>query len=83
MADAPDQIAVAYAVTVDGFISIPHHAIRNPTSPFIVWMSAAVWQRLATCATTQGLFYIPCTPTMNDCSVLRALVSTLEKEPQA
>ena len=67
------QIAVAYAVTVDGFISIAHRAIRNPKSPFLVWMSKATWTRLAVCATTQGQFYIPCTPTLNDVSVLRAL----------
>lgn len=78
MADSPAQVACAYAVTVDGFIAVAPRAIRNPESPFIVWMSAAVWQRLAICATTQGQFYIPCTQTMNDVSVLRALAT----EPQ-
>jgi hypothetical protein len=77
------QIAAAYAVTVDGFISIKHSSIRNPCSPFIVWMPAAVWQQLATCATTQGLFYIPCTSTMYDCSMLRAIVANRKELPHA
>ena len=83
MADMPgveDQIAVAYAVTVDGFISIKHSAIRNPTSPAIVWMSQDIWQRLAVCATTQGLFYIPCTLTLTEPSHLRALVEEERKD---
>jgi hypothetical protein len=80
MADAPDQIAVAYAVTVDGFISISHKHIHNPDSPFIIWMPEEVWQKLATCATTQGLFYIPATSTMTDYGTLYSLV---QKEPQA
>jgi hypothetical protein len=67
------EVACAYAVTVDGFIAISPKAIRNPESSLIVWMSHARWQKLAVCATTQGQFYIPCTPTLNDVSVLRAL----------
>lgn len=72
-------IATAYAVTVDGFIRISPKAIRNLGSPFIVWMSLAVWERLATCATAEGQFYIPCTTTMDDCSVLRAIVANEER----
>lgn len=73
-----DLIAAAYAVTVDGFISVSHRAIRNPHSPFIVWMSQAVWNNLANCATTQGQFYIPRTDTIDAPSVLRALVASME-----
>jgi len=78
MTDAEGLIVAAYAVTVDGFISIKPRAVRNPKSPFIVWMSSAVWQNLATHATEQGQFFIPCTPTLNDVSVLRDLVSRME-----
>lgn len=74
---AQEEVACAYAVTVDGFIAVNKKAIRNLESPFLVWMPVAIWQRLATCATTQGQFYIPCTPTMYDASVLRAHVAEL------
>ena len=83
MADLPETfdglVATAYAVTVDGFISIRSKAIRNPHSPFIVWMREAHWKDLATCATVLGQFYIPCTPVMDAPSVLRAMVQTLER----
>lgn len=72
------EIACAYAVTVDGFIAVAKRAIRNQESPFLVWMSEATWEKLAICATTQGQFYIPCTPTLNDVSVLRALAAAEE-----
>lgn len=71
---ARGQVAVAYAVTVDGFIEIKPKAIRNPKSPFIIWMSRAVWARLANCATREGQFYIPRTDTIDSPAVLRALV---------
>lgn len=76
--EVPKEIACAYAVTVDGFISIAPRAIRNAESPFVVWMSHATWDRLAICATTQGQFYIPCTPDLHECSQLRALVNAEE-----
>ncbi len=72
------ETACAYAVTVDGFISVASKAIRNPESPFIVWMSRVTWERLATCATTLGQFYIPCTPDMTSCQQLRAQVNAEE-----
>lgn len=71
---AVDQVAVAYAVTVDGFITIKHRAIRNPRSPSIVWMPEAIWLRLANCATAQGQFYIPCTEAIQSPEQLRALI---------
>jgi hypothetical protein len=74
-----DQIATAYAVTVDGFISISHRAIRNPHSPFLVWMQESTWKMLANCATMQGQFYIPCTEIMDAPSVLRRIVHEMEK----
>ncbi len=75
MVDASREVACAYAVTVDGFIAVAKRAIRNAESPFIVWMPAAVWQRLAVCATAQGQFYIPCTSEMTECAQLRALAA--------
>lgn len=78
MTDLPKEIACAYAVTVDGFIAVNRKAVRNPESPFLVWMSEAAWQRLAVCATTQGQFYIPCTPELTDCQMLRAQVNVEE-----
>ena len=75
-----DLIAVAYAVTVDGFIQISPRAIRNPRSPLIVWMSPAIWEHLANSATMQGQFYIPCTIALTECSQLRALVADLQGE---
>lgn len=76
MAEPLREVACAYAVTVDGFIHVAPKAIRNMESPFIVWMSAAVWQKLAVCATTQGQFYIPCQPELTECSQLRMLAET-------
>lgn len=72
---AKGQVAVAYAVTVDGFIAIKHKVIHNPRSPFIVWMSEEQWSKLANCASEQGLFYIPRTDTIDSPAVLRALVA--------
>lgn len=72
------EIACAYAVTVDGFISIPKRAIRNPESPFLVWMARATWEQLAKCATVQGQFYIPATGELNSPEQLRMHVSWLE-----
>jgi hypothetical protein len=74
------EVACAYAVTVDGFISIARRAIRNPDSPLIVWMPHAIWQQLAVCATTQGQFYIPCTPQMQSPDALRLLVKQKEND---
>lgn len=65
-------------MTVDGFIQIKSKAIRNPQSPFIVWMSEARWKELANCATTQGQFYIPRTDTIDSPEVLRLLVKQEE-----
>lgn len=78
MVDAAREVACAYAVTVDGFIAVAKRAIRNVDSPFLVWMSATVWQRLAVCATTQGQFYIPCTSALTDYVQLRTLVAMEE-----
>lgn len=69
------EIAAAYAVTVDGFISVPLRAIRNRESPNIVWMSQAAWEQLARCATTQGQFYIPATEELNSPEQLRLLTA--------
>lgn len=82
MVEPLGEVVCAYAVTVDGFIAVAHKAIRNAESPFIIWMSAAVWQRLAICATTQGQFYIPCTSDLTECAQLRAL-ATMEELPNA
>lgn len=74
------EVACAYAVTVDGFISIPLRAIRNLESPLVVWMSHASWQKLAICATTQGQFYIPCRQGLQSPDELRLLVKQKEHE---
>ena len=76
--EVPQEVACAYAVTVDGFISVARKAVRNAESPFVVWMSKATWDRLAICATTQGQFYSPCTPDLHECSQLRRLVNAEE-----
>ena len=68
------QIAAAYAVTVDGFISLPQKAIRNPASASVVWMTTRIWEQLATCASPQGTFYIPCDKNLQSAADLRKLV---------
>ena len=58
--EGQQEVAAAYAVTVDGFIRVPTKAVRNPESPCVVWMKEGTWTRLATHASPQGIYYIPC-----------------------
>ena len=73
-----EEVAAAYAVTVDGWIEISHRAIRNSESPQIVWMTLSTWNILATCATDRGLFFIPCSPGCQTVDDLRCLVASKE-----
>ena len=72
------EVAVAYAVTVHGWIEIPRRAIREPDSPQIIWMAKTTFQILASCATDRGLFFIPCGPGCQTPDELRLLVASRE-----
>lgn len=71
------EIAVAYACTVDGWVQVPARAIRNSESPHLVWMLKSTWDSLATHADIRGLFFIPC-ETAPDAQQLRMLVNAQE-----
>lgn len=75
---APKEVAVAYAVTVDGWIEIRPKVIRNENSPQIIWMLKSTWEHFATHADERGLFYIPCQPGMATDDELRCAVNQKE-----
>lgn len=72
------EIAAIYEPKLDGFVSIAHKFIRNPRSPAVVWMQKAIWEMLATHASREGEFYIPCKEELQEAPQLRMLV--LQKE---
>lgn len=74
------EIATTYEPKLDGFVTIAHKYIRNPRSPAIVWMEQRTWQLLATHATREGEFYIPCREGLLEPPQLRMLV--LQNEAQ-
>lgn len=71
------EVAVAWACTVDGWVQVPTRAIRNSESPHIVWMLKSTWEHLATHADIRGLFFIPC-EVAPDAQQLRMLVNAQE-----
>lgn len=71
---APREIAAIYEPKLDGFVALAHKYIRNPRSPAVVWMEQATWLLLATHATREGEFYIPCREDLQEAPHLRALV---------
>lgn len=71
---APREIAVAYDIKVDGFAQIALKQLRNPRNPAVVWMTKATWMKLATHATREGEFYIPCREGLLEAPQLRMLV---------
>jgi len=71
-------VAVAYDIQVDGWSKLVLKHLRNPEHSAIVWMMPRTWQQLATHATANGEFYIPCRLSLTEPDDLRALV--LQKE---
>lgn len=72
------EIAAIYEPKLDGFVSLPPKFIRNPRAPAIVWMQPETWQALATHASREGEFYIPCKQGLQEAPQLRALVQQKE-----
>lgn len=75
------KIAVAYNIKVDGFSKLVLKHLRNPEHPAVVWMSRETFQILATHATREGEFYIPCRQGLLEPADLRALVNQKEIAP--
>src|SRR5271170_7876548 len=51
------EIAVWYSIVVDGWMILPSK-YRQPHNPdAIVYMTRAIWQKLANCATRDGVFF--------------------------
>lgn len=75
---APREIAVAYDIKVDGFSKLVLKFLRNPEHPAIVWMAPATFEQLATHATREGEFYIPCKQGLCEPHELRSLVKQKE-----
>lgn len=75
----PQPIPVAYDAHVDGFSRLVLKFLRNPEHPAVVWMQEATFVSLATHATREGEFYIPCKQGLCEPSELRALVAEMEK----
>jgi hypothetical protein len=71
---ASREIAAIYEPKLDGFVSVAPKYVRNPRSPVIVWMQRATWQLLATHATRDGEFYIPCKEGLQEPQQLQMLV---------
>lgn len=72
------RIAVAYDIKVDGFSRLVLKFLRNPEHPAVVWMQEGTWQALATHATREGEFYIPCREGLLEPEELRAIVMQVE-----
>lgn len=68
------EIATIYEPKLDGFVILAPKFIRNPRNSAIVWMKQETWQLLATHASREGEFYIPCREGLLDAPHLRALV---------
>lgn len=77
---SPREIAVAYDTRVDGFSKLVLKYLRNPEHPAVVWMQEATWQVLATHATREGEFYIPCREGLLEPEELRAIVLQMESQ---
>ncbi len=77
-ADSLSEIAAIYEPKLDGFVQIAPKYIRNPRNPAVVWMQRATWQALATHASREGEFYIPCGQGLLEAPQLRMIV--LQKE---
>lgn len=75
----PQSIPVAYDIRVDGFSKLVLKHLRNPEHPAVVWMQPATFIALATHATSEGEFYIPCKSGLTEPSELRARVAEMEK----
>ncbi len=72
------EVAALYDPSLDGFASIPQKRIRNGQHPSIVWMQKATWTALATHATRDGEFFIPCREGLFEPQELRMLVNGRE-----
>lgn len=75
---SPPEIAVAYDIKVDGFSKLVLKFLRNPEHPAVVWMQEATFVSLATHATREGEFYIPCRVGLLEPADLRNLVNQME-----
>lgn len=78
MTDANAEIAASYDAKVDGFSRLEIKRLRNPEHPAVVWMSRETWQRLATHATRDGEFYIPCKEGLLEPADLRNRINQME-----
>lgn len=74
----PMKIAVAYDIQLDGFSKIILKHLRNPEHPSVVWMEEETFVRLATHASREGEFYIPCKQGLLKSADLRSLVNQIE-----
>lgn len=73
-----NQVLVYYSPYVDGWVRITKAFPKPINEAHVTEMSEATWATLATHATRDGEFYIPCNPLLEEDFQLRSYVQDLE-----